>query len=127
MMRIEKMTITIPELIKGYAEKGREGEDGVVAYGGLLDVRPPYQRNFIYNDKEQCEVIRTISKGFPLNVMYWSKTPDGRFELMDGQQRTISICRYFADGYNTYSVGDLGVGHDNEFFAHNLRDTYPRK
>ena len=30
MMRIEKMTITIPELIKGYAEKGREGEDGVV-------------------------------------------------------------------------------------------------
>lgn len=127
MMRIEKMTITIPELIKGYAEKGREGEDGVVAYGGLLDVRPPYQRNFIYNYKEQCEVIRTISKGFPLNVMYWSKTPDGRFELMDGQQRTISICRYFADGYNTYSVGDLGVGHDNEFFAHNLRNTYPRK
>lgn len=127
MMHIERKTITIPELIEGYAEKGRDGEEGVVAYGGLLDVRPAYQRNFIYNDKEQCEVIRTISKNFPLNIMYWAKTPDGRYELMDGQQRTISICRYFAHGYHTYSVGNLGVGHNAEFYAHNLSDVYPEK
>ncbi len=27
--------------------------------------------------------------------MYWVKQPDGTFELLDGQQRTLSICNYY--------------------------------
>ena len=95
-MKIEKIQITVAELIDGYEERGAEGIEGVVAYGGKLDVRPAYQREYIYKGNDQDEVIRTVRKGFPLGIMYWSKTEDGHFELMDGQQRSIAICRYAA-------------------------------
>ena len=101
-MKIERIQISVAELKNGYQERGAGGIEGVVAYGGLLDVRPPYQREFIYAPKERDEVIRTVKKGFPLNTMYWAKNDDGRFELMDGQQRTISICRYA--GEHTFAV-----------------------
>lgn len=100
-MEISRITITLRDLIEGYEDKGL---DGVVAYGGKLDVRPPYQREYVYDVKERDEVIRTVQKGFPLNVMYWFKTGEDQYELMDGQQRTISICRYMAEGQRTFSV-----------------------
>ncbi len=95
-MNIDRMQVTVRELIDGYEEKGADGIEGVVAYGGKLDVRPAYQREYIYAAKDRDEVIRSVRKGFPINVMYWAKQEDGRYELMDGQQRTISICRYAA-------------------------------
>ena len=95
-MKIDRIQISVRELVTGYVEKGADGIEGVVAYGGKLDVRPAYQREYIYPDKDRDEVIRSVRKGFPINVMYWAKTGDDRYELMDGQQRTISICRYAA-------------------------------
>jgi hypothetical protein len=59
-----------------------------------LDIRPPYQREFIYKDKQRDAVITTITKEFPLNVMYWAVREDRSYEVIDGQQRTISICQY---------------------------------
>ena len=90
-MKIELHKITVRELTEGYVDNQ---EAGVKAYGGKLDVRPPYQREFVYNDKERDAVIDTITQDFPLNVMYWSVRGDGTFEIIDGQQRTISICQY---------------------------------
>ncbi len=69
-------------------------EGGVIGYGGKLDIRPPYQREFIYNDKQRDAVITTLKNDFPLNVMYWAVREDGTFEIIDGQQCTISICQY---------------------------------
>ena len=105
-MQIERMQISIKELCQGYEERGTDGIEGIVAYSGLLDVRPPYQREYVYAPKERDEVIRTVRKGFPLNTMYWAKTDDGRYELMDGQQRTISICRYAAESERTFAVDE---------------------
>jgi len=99
-VQIERIQITVRDLVEGYKDKGL---DGVVAYGGKLEVRPPYQREYIYADKQRDEVIRSVMKGFPLNVMYWSKVGD-HYELMDGQQRTVSVCRYVADSEQTFSV-----------------------
>lgn len=103
-MNIERKQVTICELINGYKEKGQAGIEGVVAYGGKLNVRPPYQREYIYQTKERDEVIRTLMKGFPVNVMYWAKVGDDGYELMDGQQRTISIGRYAAKSEQTFAV-----------------------
>lgn len=96
-MKIELKEIPISEVVNGYSDNA---ENGVVAYGGLLNVRPAYQREFIYKDKQRDEVINTIMKGFPLNVMYWVKRDDGTFEVMDGQQRTISFCQYFKSEFS---------------------------
>jgi hypothetical protein len=90
-MKIELREITIRELSDGYQDNA---EQGVVGYGGKLDIRPPYQREFIYKDKQRNAVIDTVRKEFPLNVMYWAVREDGGYEVIDGQQRTISICQY---------------------------------
>ena len=90
-MNIELKEITVRELAAGFLDNE---EKGVVGFGGKLDIRPPYQREFIYKDKQRDAVIDTISKKFPLNVMYWAVREDGKFEVIDGQQRTISVCQY---------------------------------
>ena len=100
-MKIQLREITIREITEDYSD---DGDGGVVGYGGKLDVRPPYQREFVYEDKERDAVLVTVQQGFPLNVMYWADRGDGTFEIIDGQQRTISICRY-VDG--TFSINGL--------------------
>ena len=90
-MQIELHKITVRELTQGYEDNA---ENGVRAFGGKLDVRPPYQREFVYKDKQRDAVIDTLTQGFPLNVMYWAVRDDGTYEIIDGQQRTISICQY---------------------------------
>ncbi len=98
-MKIELKEISVQELVEGFEDNQ---EDGVVGYGGNLDIRPPYQREFVYNDKQRDAVINTIVNDFPLNVMYWAKREDGGFEIIDGQQRTVSICQYI-DGQFSFS------------------------
>jgi hypothetical protein len=90
-MQIQLKKITIRELTNGYMDNE---EDGVVGFDGKLDIRPPYQREFVYKDKQREAVIDTVTKGFPLNVMYWALKEDGSYEVIDGQQRTISISQY---------------------------------
>lgn len=90
-MDVKLKEITIRELVQDYKD---HAEEGVSGYGGLLDIRPPYQREFVYNEKQKEAVIDTVTKGFPLNVMYWAVRDDETYEIIDGQQRTISICQY---------------------------------
>lgn len=106
-MKIELQKIKIRDVVDGYKDSN---EEGVIAYGGKLDVRPKYQREFVYKDKQRDEVIKTILRGypdrgayFPLNTMYWLKTNDAHFEIIDGQQRTVSICQYVN---GDYSIGE---------------------
>ncbi|MBC6428016.1 MAG: DUF262 domain-containing protein [Cellvibrionales bacterium] len=95
-MDIIPKEITIRDLARDYTDNG---SDGVTAYGGRLDVRPAYQREFVYDDKQRAKVIDSVIKGMPLNVMYWADLGHGRFEIIDGQQRTISICQYVANEF----------------------------
>ena len=90
-MKVELREITVRELAEGYKDNL---EEGVVGFCGRLDIRPPYQREFVYKPKQRDAVVNTITKDFPLNVMYWAVKEDGNFEIIDGQQRTVSICRY---------------------------------
>lgn len=100
MMTIKRMEVTVGEITNGYVNNE---EQGVRGYDGRLDIRPPYQREFIYNDKKQRAVIDTVLKGYPLNVMYWVRRSDDAecpYEVMDGQQRTLSICEYVAGKFS---------------------------
>ena len=109
-MKIEPHEITVRQVVDGYRDSA---EEGVVGYGGLLDIRPKYQREFVYDEKKRNAVIDTIRKSFPLNVMYWVVTDQGTYEVMDGQQRTISFCRYVN--------GDFSIPVDGRPMAfHNL-------
>src|ERR1039458_10388169 len=106
-MKIELKEITIENLFDGFADNS---EAGVVAYGSKLDIRPPYQREFIYKDKQRDAEIDSVRKDFPLNVMYWAVRNNDQYEVIDGQQRTLSICQYVN--------GDFSI---NGLAFHNLR------
>lgn len=108
-MKIQLHEIPVREVIKDYIDNA---EEGVIGYGGKLNIRPKYQREFVYDEKKRNAVIDTICKNFPLNVMYWVKNDDGTFEVLDGQQRTISFCQYVN--------GDFSI--ENRAF-HNLTET----
>lgn len=96
-MKVEKREISIREIFEGYKDSA---ELGVVAYGGKLDIRPPYQREFIYKDAQKEAVIQTIRRNYPLNIMYWADKGDGLYEVIDGQQRTLSICQYLKSDFS---------------------------
>ena len=99
-MKIELKEISIRELTQDYQDNN---ENGVFGFSGCLNIRPPYQREFVYKDKQREAVIHTVNQGFPLNVMYWADLGDGKYEVIDGQQRTISLCQYVS-GHFAYEM-----------------------
>ena len=103
-MEIQLKSIPVRELIKGYVN---DSESGVRGYGGKLDIRPPYQREFRYDLKQRQSVVNTILKGFPLNIMYWSVVDADEYEMIDGQQRTLSICEFYT---HDFSINDSERG-----------------
>jgi hypothetical protein len=105
-MKIDLHKIPIREVIEDYIDSA---EEGVTAYNGNLNIRPKYQREFVYKEKQRNAVIDTIKNDFPLNVMYWMIREDGGYEVLDGQQRTISIGQYIN--------GDFSL---NDRYFHNL-------
>lgn len=109
-MNIKLHEISIQEVYKGYKNSF---EEGVVAYNGFLNIRPKYQREFVYTDKQQKSVIDTVIKSFPLNVMYWVKNEETSFEVLDGQQRTMSICEFIEGNFSIDKDG-------NPLYFHNM-------
>ena len=115
-MKIEPKEISIREVAENYVD---DGDGGVYGLDGELVLRPPYQREYIFGQIQRNAVIDTVMHGFPLNLMYWSPNPKG-FELLDGQQRTISICQYVN--------GDFPVKiNGNDKFFHNLTEDEKQK
>jgi len=108
-MKIELNNIKVRDVFDGYKDSA---EEGVVTYGGKLDVRPKYQREFVYKDKQRDAVIDTVKKNFPLNVMYWVKSGDDSFEVLDGQQRTISIGQFVNGDFSVDFNGRTAMFHN---------------
>ena len=112
-MQITETKVKVSDLCKNYSDNG---DGGVFGFDGKLTIRPAFQREFVYKDKQRDAVIETVRKGYPLNVMYWSKVADDVFEVLDGQQRTISLGQYLN--------GDFAIKiNGNDKFFHNLTDT----
>ncbi len=130
-MKINMMKLPVRELIKGFSED--DATSRVVAWDGKLDVRPEYQREYVYDDSQRDAVINTILKGFPLNIMYFVDRQDGTYEVLDGQQRIISICRYATNsaisvkipaatgGYNTVNFPNLFDEDSEKFLNYELQ------
>ena len=85
---------TIEEICRGFVYNELEGK-GLYGLNGELVVQPEYQRNYIYADgKKDVAVIDSILKGYPIGLIYFNRRPDGKLEILDGQQRITSIGRF---------------------------------
>ena len=59
-MQQEVKSIKVRDLVAGFANTE---EAGIRGYNGKLDIRPAYQREFVYDLEKQVAVINTIMKG----------------------------------------------------------------
>lgn len=82
--------------LKQYYNEEILNSDGAYALKGELNIRPVYQRDFVYKKPEQIKVIETILAKKPLNNIYFSAKTDTNpfYEVVDGQQRLLSICEF---------------------------------
>lgn len=95
-MKIKLHEIAVKDVFNGYKDFGED--NGVVGYDGKLNIRPKYQRNFVYDLDQSKAVMNSVLHGFPLNVMYWVVNDNG-YEVLDGQQRTLSVMQFLDHKY----------------------------
>lgn len=111
-MNIVEEKIAIRDIVKNYIDE-TEHEGAIMGYDGRLNIRPSFQRNFVYSTEQSRKVINTILNKFPLNVIYFVTDDDKNYELLDGQQRIISICKFY--------IGEFSILRgDNIFYFKNL-------
>ena len=85
---------TVGDICKGFVFDKNEGK-GLFGLDGQLIIQPEYQRNYIYGDgKRDVAVVKSLLKGYPLGLIYFVKNADGKYEVLDGQQRITSFARY---------------------------------
>ena len=85
---------TVADICKGFTYNELEGK-GLFGLDGRLTIQPEYQRHYIYNDgKRDVAVIESLLKGYPIGLIYFNRTADGRLEVLDGQQRITSFGRF---------------------------------
>ena len=86
--------LTVADICDGFVYSELEGK-GLFGWGGRLVIQPEYQRNYIYADgKRDVAVVDSLLKGYPIGLIYFVKTEDGRYEVLDGQQRITSFGRF---------------------------------
>ena len=119
-MKIELEEIKVKDIYEGFHENIETNQ--VVGYSGKLNIRPKFQREFVYDEDQKKAVIDTVLNNYPLNTMYWSRNNASEesgepiYELLDGQQRTLSVM--------TYMRGDFS--YEGKFF-HNLPEDIKEK
>ena len=126
IMRVKNATIKVRELIEGYADNTLNDEGGITSMNGRLNIRPKYQRAYIADMKPMWRenLINSILCGFPINRIYIGVDADNiegksfiewALEMLDGQQRTKTICDYVKGNFHIIIDGNI-------YYFHNLSE-----
>ncbi len=115
---------TVADICDGFVYNEYEAK-GLFGMGGKLTIQPEYQRNYIYADgKRDVAVIDSVLKGYPLGVIYFVKTADGRFEVLDGQQRITSLGRFYNGAGKLSWKDSQGLPQSLESLPKELREKF---
>ena len=99
--------LTVGDICEGFVYNELEGK-GLFGWDGRLVIQPEYQRNYIYADgKRDVAVVDSLLKGDPLGLLYFVKTADGRYEVLDGQQRITSFGRFVRNKFPVVDAAGL--------------------
>lgn len=109
-MKVTAKSFTIKEIASGYYEDTIT--NAVIGMDGRLDIRPKYQREFRYQKDKQDKLIRSVLSNYPISIMYWVQigvddNGNPKYEVLDGQQRLISLCRFIVNGTTVSFNGDI--------------------
>lgn len=91
--------LTVRDICEGFVYDTNEGK-GLHGWGGRLVIQPEYQRNYIYFEQnKEAPVIDSVLKKYPLGLIYFVKTAEDKYEILDGQQRITSLGRFITDKF----------------------------
>lgn len=85
-----------------------------------INLRPSYQRNFIWSSKDQKLLIDSIRKGYPLPNFFILKNKDNTFEMVDGQQRAITIYKFIKNEFRDSSKHYYKDYNENTFMNYRI-------
>ena len=114
-------SITIRQLVDGFVYNDYEGK-GLYGLSGKLLIQPEYQRNYLYAEKKgekEIAVIESLLKDYPIGLLYFNSVGDGKYEVLDGQQRITSIGRFWA---GKFAIKINGMEHSFSGLAHDLQE-----
>lgn len=104
---------TVADICSGFSFDQNEGR-GLFGMDGRLTIQPEYQRNYIYGEGgRDVDVVRSALAGYPLGLMYFVKTGDETYEVLDGQQRITSLGRFVGAPSTQFSI--VVDGHEQHF------------
>jgi hypothetical protein len=66
---------------------------------GDIILQPHYQRKDVWTRPKKSKLIESILRSIPIPSIYFAETPDGRWEVVDGQQRLTAFFDFLDDGY----------------------------
>ena len=91
--------LTVRDICEGFVYDTNEGK-GLHGWGGRLVIQPEYQRNYIYFEQnKEAPVIDSVLKKYPLGLIYFVKTAEDKYEILDGQQRITSLGRFLTSKF----------------------------
>jgi len=72
---------------------------------GDLILNPDFQRWYVWDDKKASQLVESVLLGVPIPVIYMAEDYDGRWIVIDGQQRLVSLFRFF----NPIRIGEQNI------------------
>ena len=83
-----------------------------------IDIDPEYQREIVWKEKNQQELIHTLLDGFPMPALNFCEDSHEQYECMDGKNRLHSIRLFMTNKLTTkdgFYFNDLSKSASNSF------------
>lgn len=87
-IRIEKATFSVFELKRKISDENDK-----------TCLNSSFQRNSVWKERQQIELIESVLMGLPLPLFYFGKDSDGNLIVVDGRQRVTSFFNYLDDRF----------------------------
>lgn len=94
MSSLQEQIDTMSKSIKTDSYPMSIGELAALYKDGDLDISPVYQRMFRWDMEQQSALIESILLQIPIPPIYVYQSEDGKWNLIDGQQRLSTIFKF---------------------------------
>jgi len=68
---------------------------------------PTYQRGLVWSNKQREDLVDTIKKGLPFGTLLLYKKDDGRYQIIDGLQRSYAIIKFVTQPTQFFNEDDI--------------------
>ena len=72
---------------------------------GEIHINKEYQRGDIWKPTQKIELLKSIENSYSIGVLVLFINDNGQFEILDGQQRLLTIKQYLEDSLDLSDTG----------------------